>query len=98
MQHQKMIFSLGEILQGWDEDPSDNRIYSVRDSGLVFFVGILKGLILVAVLAGSKEDKNKFVNLVPDLPAVGPPTVTIATGIEFIFICFYESSFLGCLG
>ncbi len=38
--------SVGEILQGWDDDPSDARIYLVRDGKLVFFVGVLEQSIL----------------------------------------------------
>jgi hypothetical protein len=42
--------SVGEILQGWDEDPSDGRIYLVRDDNFIFFVGVLERSILDHVL------------------------------------------------
>jgi hypothetical protein len=42
--------SVGEILQGWDEDPFDTRIYLIRDDKFVFFVGVLEGAILDHVL------------------------------------------------
>jgi hypothetical protein len=38
--------SVGEILQGWDENPLDARIYLVRDDNLVFFLGVLDRSIL----------------------------------------------------
>jgi hypothetical protein len=41
---------IGEILQGWDADPSDARIYLIRDDKLVFFVGVVEGAILDHVL------------------------------------------------
>jgi hypothetical protein len=34
--------SVGEILQGWDEDYPEDRIYMVRDDKLVFYVGVLE--------------------------------------------------------
>jgi len=43
-------FSLGEILQGWDGDPSDARIYMIRDDKFVFYVGVLERTILDYVL------------------------------------------------
>lgn len=42
--------SVGEILQGWDEDPADTRIYLVRDGDFVFFVGVLERSIVDHVL------------------------------------------------
>ena len=42
--------SVGEILQGWDEDIIDARIYMVRDDKLVFFVGVLERSILEHML------------------------------------------------
>ncbi len=42
--------SIGEILQGWDEDPIDARIYLVRDGDFVFYVGVLVRSILDHVL------------------------------------------------
>jgi hypothetical protein len=38
--------SVGEILQGWDGDPADTRIYLVRDDQVVFYVGVLVRSIL----------------------------------------------------
>ena len=38
--------SVGEILQGWDEDTSNARIYLVRDDSLVFYAGVLERSIL----------------------------------------------------
>ena len=38
--------SVGEILQGWEEDPAGARIYMVRDGDLVFYVGVLERSIL----------------------------------------------------
>jgi hypothetical protein len=42
--------SIGVILQGWDNDPFDARIYLIRDDDLVFFVGVLEGAILKHLL------------------------------------------------
>jgi hypothetical protein len=38
--------SLGEVLNGWNSNPGDSRIYMVRDGNLVFYVGILELSIL----------------------------------------------------
>jgi len=38
--------SVGEILQGWDDNTFDDRIYLVRDANLVFYVGVLESSIL----------------------------------------------------
>ncbi len=45
-----ITLSIDEILQGWDGNAGDSRIYLIRDDKLVFFVGILKRTILDYVL------------------------------------------------
>jgi hypothetical protein len=42
--------SLGEVLNGWNGNPGDSRIYMVRDGNLVFYVGKLKRSIVDHIL------------------------------------------------
>jgi hypothetical protein len=52
--------SLGEVLNGWNGNPGDSRIYMVWDGNLVFYVGKLERSIVDHILEHcALEDSNK---------------------------------------